>query len=164
MLKINFAVFIIISLFLFSSCNNEDSVHNNYQNEPQITNNENLIAHPWELIITVVDNNGNDASEYFCFYRADNNALHGCGSNPLGGWWSANVDELQWPQQSGEIIPNLLYGVQYRVEAPNTEGANVMYIRFNYAGNPDTYIRYNKDRGQFTIESLGQGVDIQILR
>lgn len=154
-------VLIIISLTLIS-CNDE-----NYINVTEKSNNnpgDNSVLHPWELIITVVDNNNNPASEYLCFYRADNNALHGCGSNQTGNWWAANVDELQWPQQSGEIIPNLLYGVRYRVEIPNFEGGNVMYIKFNYPGNPDTYITLNKDRGQFTVTTKGQGVEIQILR
>lgn len=154
-------IIIITSIFAFS-CSDENSLN---ENSTYIKNfKDNSIIHNWELIITIVDNNGNPASEYLCVYRTDNNVLHGCGENQVGSWWAANVDEIQWPQTPEEIVPNLLYGVQYRISSPNMPDGGAVLIKYNYAGNPDTYLRYNKDKGQFFLESLGEGVQVSILR
>jgi len=120
-------------------------------------------SHPWEFIVNVVDNNGNTATQNFCVYRTQDNSVHGCGTNQTGSWWAANVDEIQWPQTQDEIIPNLIYGVEYKLQTSPNDHSDVLIFKFISAGNPDSYFRFNVDTGRLTIISLGENVEARIV-
>ena len=155
-------VVLFFCIFL-ASCSTEDQNLVNNHGAP-LTQNAVNPDHMWELIIDVVNNNGVAVSQNFCVYRTQDNTVHGCGTNGSGPW-AANVDEIQWPQIPEEIVPNLLYGVEYKIQTSPNDHSDVLIIKYLGAGStsPDSYFRFNVDTGRMTIVSLGENVEARIL-